>query len=72
MSEANLDAIVSMAKDELIKDGGIERERALRHMHIYFVRALWRWFTATSEDDGEWQAHAHMKMALLMLESAKG
>lgn len=70
MSQANIDAIIAGAKDELLKSGGIERKKALRDTHVYFVRALWRWFTSTSDDDGEWMAHAHLKMAVLMLEIA--
>jgi hypothetical protein len=67
----NLQKVMDLANEDLLKTGGIERERAIRHMHIYFVRALWRWFTATEESDDEWKAHAHMKMALLMLQQAQ-
>jgi len=70
---SNLDDILELAKQELVRDSGtLDSARSLRHMHIYLVRGLWRWFTSTPEADDEWMAHTHMKMAVLMLETARG
>lgn len=64
---SNLDAILKLAKDELVKEpGDLDPDRCLRHMHVYFARAIGNWLRGN-----EFLADAHMKMALLMYETAR-
>lgn len=67
---SGLGPILELTKQELLKRGDeLERDRLTLHMHIYFTRGVWRWLTATHENDGEWKAENHFKFALLMLET---